>query len=262
MTKLIGALLGIVLSAGSACATCSDSYYNSTASSRVNADVALLQAGDFVVIGDSHFERMATTYAQRSQSINGHPVVILGSAGATWQTIRDCFPWSAIGARSPGSIYLQSSVNDAVSGQCCDANGNGTVAYAFTIMQAAVNAYGALGNAKWPAIGTDPPPESAAGISASVLHNATRMVYYVATNSSSCGGGSCKWSDFGWTGTTPTGSLQFIDQYYLMRAGACDASSVAYSGNGCLAATGATLDNVHFPHDGVVTIFGNLAGLQ
>jgi hypothetical protein len=241
-------------------ASCADSYYNSTSSSRVNAAVALIQAGDIVIVGDSHYERMETTYAQRSQSINDHPVVILGSAGATWQTLRDCFPWSSIGARHPGSIHLQASINDVVTGQCCNGYTSGadaTASFAQVIMQAITNARTALGGAKWPSVSTDPPAESAAGVDAYEYHAANRVVYYVATN---CGG-SCAWTAFNWFSTEPSSPLTFVDQFYLMRAASCDASSTAYAGNPCYAVSGATLDNVHFPNAGNVTMFGNLAGI-
>jgi hypothetical protein len=253
-------------------ASCGDAYYNSTAASRVNAAVALIQANDFILGADSHGEGLEKTYAQRSQYINGHPVVILGSAGATWQTFRDCFPWSAIGAKSPSSIHLQSSVNDAVSGQCCS-NGYGTLSYAYTIMQAVVNAHGALSNGKWPSVGTDPPPESAVGIDGLTLQSASRMVFYVAQNSgtpANCGSaGTCRWAqDFGWTGALPPqnvtsigGSLTFVDQYYLMRMSTCEASSVPWNGHSCYATVGSTLDNVHFPHDGNATMLTNMNGL-
>lgn len=250
-------LLGLLLLAWTtaANATCSDSYYNSYRASRINAIVATIQPGDDIFVGDSHGERISTAFAQRTQSIGGHPLVVLGSAGATWQTIRDCFPWSAIGARSPHNIILQASINDVVTGQCCDANGNGTTAYAFTIMQAVLNAHGALGSG-WPVLATDPPPESAQGMSAITVHNSARMVYYIATNSAACG---CTWGAFGWTGTVPPGSLQFIDQFSIMASGSCDAASAAWAGNACYAAAGSTLDNVHFPYPGIVIMMTNLA---
>ena len=259
MTKktIAAALLLMLWLVDGASAACSDAYYNSTRASRIAAIVAAMPTSATVIISNSHGESgYEPAYGQGNVLIDGHPVVFLGSAGATWQTFRDCFPWSAIAAKSPHNIVFQGSINDAVTGQCCNGatvNADGTAAFAQVIM-GAINAARAIVSS--PVIATDPPPESAAGIDGYTNHAAARVVYYVATL---CGG-TCSWQAFGWSGSAITSPLQFIDQYKLMAGGSCTGSDQSYV-TPCVAAVGSTRDNVHFPHDGITAMFNNLSSI-
>lgn len=254
---MYGAFVALIVVCGQAHATCNDAYYNSTRSSRINSIVSAASPGSVFILSDSHGEAgLEIAYGQGSQTIGGHPVVFLGSAGATWATFRDCFPWSAIAGKSPSDIVIQGNVNDTVTGQCCGGqtvNADATLAYAQTIMGAINNARAIVPN---PIIATDPPPESASGIDARTNHQSARMVYYVATL---CGG-TCTWADLGWQGSAPSSALPFVDQYKLMAGSTCNGADQAYS-TPCRAAVGATRDNVHWPHSGIVTMFSNIEGV-
>ena len=230
-------LLLLFSSAAIAC-----SGYDTLRASRITAYASAASSGGVWIVGDSHVERLSTAYAQGSQTMGGAPVYFAGIAGATWATLRDCIPWSSIAAKSPSKIILMAGTNDAATGSCCDAYGNGTVAYAGVIM-GAVNAARALTTNI--VIATDPPPEAAAGIDAYRVHQSARMVYYVAT---------LAWSVFGYSDSPGTPFI-FVDQYGAMGTGGSPASQ-AYSG-GRYATSGSTLDNIHFPKEGSATIYGN-----
>lgn len=216
--------------------------YDTLRANRIAAYAAVAQSGGTWIVGDSHAERLSSAYAQGSQTNAGHPVYFAGIAGATWPKLRDCIPWSAIGAKSPSKIIIMAGVNDATTGSCCDANGNVTSAYVAAIFQTILAAQAITPNV---VIATDPPPESAAGIDAYRVHQSARMVYYAAT---------LAWSIFGYSDNAGT-PFTFIDLYGLMGAGGSPASS-AYSG-GRYAAAGSTMDNVHFPQEGSALLFGH-----
>lgn len=226
-------------------ATCSNAY-GLIRAPRISAELAQFSAQDsvVVVVGDSHIERASIAYAQGSLSIDGHPLVFAGIAGATWETLKNCIPWSSISAIQPSKIIIMASVNDAATGACCSGVW-ATAAYG-AIIKDTVNL--ALAITQNVTIASDPPPESAQGMNAQTVHSAARMVYYTATK---CGS-SCPWGD-----VNSSGNLQYIDVYSSMSAASCTSSiDSSYATIPCYAGSLTTMDNVHLTRGLYQTLMG------
>jgi len=218
------------------------SSYDTLRAARITTYADSAQHGGVWIIGDSHVERLSMAYQQGAQASGGVPFYFSGIAGATWAKLRDCIPWTAIAATHPSRIILMAGINDAATGSCCNAYGDGTLAYANTIMDTVTLAREITPDV---VLATDPPPEQSAGIEPYFVHQSARVVYYVAT---------IDWTVFGWHSTP--GPFPFVDQYGAMGVGG-NPASLAYAG-GRYAPAGSTLDNVHFPQEGSASILRNL----
>lgn len=243
MRKL--ALVFFLLLSGPAHAVCSNSY-GLLRNARIVRDLTSdTFVSPIVIVGPSHIERAAIAYMPGEYEINGHPVLFAGIAGAEWDTLRDCIPWSTINSLSPFSIVLQGGVNDAANGTCCDTNGDVTTARAYIMMQTIETARAITSNI---VIASDPPPEDDAGIDTYKNHQMARVAYYLAQLN--------VWVALGWA--TQPAHLPFIDNYYNMRGASCTPAISAYS-TPCYAGSNATEDNVHWNKENTTLMLDNIA---
>lgn len=182
-------------------------------------------SGAIPFIGDSHMERMSLVYGQGNHTINGHPVVFAGIAGAHWGNLYSDIPWASIHALNPTRIVLCCGVNDANSSVGFDAGNNVDTFWWQTIMQGVINQC----KIKDPntLLVTSPPPESAAGVNAYRNHQIGRIQYYLATGA-----------------IGSVSPLPFLDLHYDLAVAPKTPVSSAYS-NPCYAAAGSTMDQVH-----------------
>lgn len=189
-----------------------------------------------IICTDSHGERLELVYGQGAV-INSKKYFFCGIAGATWASIRDYMPWSSIAAVQPDSITLMGGINNAVTGQGFDAYGYATDGTLVSAMCSATqNALNIVAN---PILASSPAPDSAANVPALRVHNAARVLYYVANNI------------VGSLGRTFT----FVDIYSLTANNTCTPASSGYN-IPCYESD--LMDDIHLSRSGYQTLMTHL----
>lgn len=218
-------------------AACLDSYYNTYRASPIANIISNAPANSTFWIGDSFIERASETYGQGSNTLNGHSVYMLGSAGATIGTLINCIPWSSINI--PHTIIIQIGLNDANNNSCCSSDANGTPFW--NNLQTLIPIITGIGANV--VLVSDPPPESAAGINAQRPWTVARIMKYVSDN---------ELGSFG--------PLTFVDLYSLMSIGSCSSAYQTYT-TACYSLAHSRLDFIHPDHDGIISMFSNLTNI-
>jgi lysophospholipase L1-like esterase len=218
-------------------ASCGDTYYNNDRRQPIANIISSAPAHSTFWIGDSFIERASTTYGQGLNTLNGYPVYMLGSAGATVETLINCIPWSSL--NEPHTVIIQIGLNDAVNNSCCSTDYNGTPFWnnlqilipLITASKASV------------VLVSDPPPEAAAGINIQRPWTVARIMKYVSDNT-----------------LGNLGPLQFIDLYSLMSTGSCSSAYQPFT-TPCYSASHSRLDYIHPEYNGIVNMFTNLTNI-
>lgn len=228
MLKSLFAGLFMCLSFEAAHAQCAGSFLVDANSIRTDALAMSGGPAPIVLAGDSHFWR-AKTAVGGSMTFAGRPVLFAGIQGATFATMRDCFPWEEVAALRPYAVVFMLGYNDAAagvvpsSGTCCDAAGTIQTDYVH-LMDLVVTKVKALSRNR--VFASDP----AQGTGAS--YNLALFNYSMATK-------------------MKTYSPNFVDIYQLMPGTACS-SPYPY----CSATV--TTDGIHFPPAAYVTMVNYL----
>lgn len=221
------ALFGLFL-ATPAHAQCAGSFL--TDANSIRTDAAALSGGPapIVLAGDSHFWRAKSAFPG-GLSFAGRPVLFAGIQGATFATMRDCFPWEEVAATRPYAVVFMLGYNDAAAGvvpsagTCCDAAGVIQTDYTH-LMDLVVTKVKALSRNR--VFASDP----AQGTGAS--YNLALFNYSMAAK-------------------MKTYSTNFVDIYQLMPGTQCS-SPYPY----CSATV--TTDGIHFPPAAYVTMVNYL----